>query len=112
MPDSKISALTELAAQPALDDLFDMVDVSDTSEAATGTNKRIKFQNLIPAWTGAFFPPRAIASVPASSTSGVSNTWYGLIAVVLAPTTITGIRYRVGSAPTGNVRSGLYDNQR
>lgn len=46
MADKKISALDELATTPHNDDLFEVVDVSDTSMAATGTNKKIKYSNI------------------------------------------------------------------
>lgn len=45
MPESKISALTELTAL-ADGDLFVVVDVSDTTMAATGTDKKIQASNL------------------------------------------------------------------
>ena len=41
MADSKISALTNHAANPADTDLFVIVDVSDTTMAASGTNKKL-----------------------------------------------------------------------
>jgi hypothetical protein len=41
MSDARISELAELAESPADTDLLVVVDVSDTSMAATGTNKRI-----------------------------------------------------------------------
>lgn len=50
MADSKISALTELSAAPASGDLLVLVDVSDTTMAASGTDKKITFTNL----TGTF----------------------------------------------------------
>lgn len=46
MADTKISALTELAAAPADLDELALVDKSDTSMAASGTTKRIKSINL------------------------------------------------------------------
>lgn len=46
MADAKISALTELAATPANGDLLPIVDVSDTTQAPTGTTKRITAQNV------------------------------------------------------------------
>jgi len=47
MPDLRITAETEqLVTSVADDDLFETVDVSDTSMAATGTNKKIKKSNL------------------------------------------------------------------
>ena len=45
MADAKISALTELTA-PAADDEFVVVDKSDTTMAASGTDKRIKYGTL------------------------------------------------------------------
>ena len=47
MPDSKITALTALtAADPAVD-MFPIVDVSDTTMAASGTTKRISINNIL-----------------------------------------------------------------
>jgi hypothetical protein len=47
MADTKISALTELTVPPDLTDEFVLVDKSDTTMAASGTDKRIKSQTLI-----------------------------------------------------------------
>ena len=41
MADTKTSQLTQLAATPDVADLLMVVDVSDTTMAATGTNKRL-----------------------------------------------------------------------
>ena len=46
MADTKITALTELAEAPASGDLLTVVDVSDTTMSANGTNKKIQFSNL------------------------------------------------------------------
>lgn len=48
MADKKITGLTELAEAPATGDLFEVVDVSDTTMAGTGTNKKITRSNLVP----------------------------------------------------------------
>lgn len=48
MPDAKISNLTELAEVPASTDEFVIVDKSDTTQAASGTTKRIKSQYITP----------------------------------------------------------------
>jgi hypothetical protein len=45
--DTKISALVELAAAPATDDLFAIVDISDTTQAASGSTKKIQVSNVI-----------------------------------------------------------------
>lgn len=47
MADTKISALTALAEAPAVGDLLTLVDVSDTTMAAGGTNKKITAANLL-----------------------------------------------------------------
>jgi hypothetical protein len=48
MPDSKITALTSIgtSTDPANDPLV-IVDVSDTSMAATGTTKKVSLNNLL-----------------------------------------------------------------
>lgn len=46
MADAKISALTALGAAPATGDLLVIVDVSDTTDAATGTTKKFTVTNL------------------------------------------------------------------
>ena len=46
MADTKISALTELAAGPDASDLIPIVDVSDTTHAASGTTKRVTITNF------------------------------------------------------------------
>jgi hypothetical protein len=47
MADSKITALTALTAADPVNDMFPVVDVSDTSMAASGTTKRISVNNLL-----------------------------------------------------------------
>ena len=46
--DTKISALTELAEAPAPSDEFVGVDKSDTTMAASGTDKRVQYKYLVP----------------------------------------------------------------
>ena len=47
MADTKVTDLTALAEAPAVGDLLELVDVSDTTLAATGTNKKITSANLL-----------------------------------------------------------------
>ena len=47
MADSKITALTALTAADPVNDMFPIVDVSDTSMAASGTTKRISVNNIL-----------------------------------------------------------------
>jgi len=46
MADRKLSASTELAVEPDTSDLFAVLDVSDTTDAATGTLKKILWNTL------------------------------------------------------------------
>lgn len=46
MADTKITGLTALAEAPNASDLLVLVDVSDTTMDAAGTNKKITFSNL------------------------------------------------------------------
>lgn len=47
MPNEQISDFAALAATPADGDLLAIVDVSDTTDAATGTTKKITWANLL-----------------------------------------------------------------
>ena len=47
MADSKITALTALTAADPVNDMFPVVDVSDTSMAASGTTKKISINNIL-----------------------------------------------------------------
>lgn len=60
MADTKISALAELAAEPAADDEFVLVDKSDTTMAASGTDKRMRYDRI----SGLWLPRTASKFVP------------------------------------------------
>lgn len=62
---TKISGLTALAAAPASGDLVAIVDVSDTTQAATGTTKKITASNLF------------LFRFPASSTDNAISRYDG-----------------------------------
>ena len=47
MADSKITALTALTAADPINDMFPVVDVSDTTMAASGTTKKISVNNIL-----------------------------------------------------------------
>ena len=55
MADAKITSLAALAADPANNDMFVIVDVSDTSMASTGTDKKLAASYLMKASAGATF---------------------------------------------------------
>jgi hypothetical protein len=74
MADTKISALTELSTQPDVADLVPVVDVSDTSMAASGTNKKVTASNFFGgAW--AHSTPTASPSSGAFSNVTVDGYW-------------------------------------
>jgi len=128
MPDSKITALTALTAADPANDMFPIVDVSDTSMAASGTTKRISINNLLAASgtatlasatitgaatvgttlgvTGVSTFAAGTALLPALTTTGDTNTGiYYPAADTFAVTTGGTERYRVDSA--GNCGIGV-----
>lgn len=46
MADKRIVDLTALGATPATGDLFEMVDISDTTDDPSGTSKKVAFSNM------------------------------------------------------------------
>ena len=76
MADSKITALTSISTStdPAVDPLV-IVDVSDTSMAATGTTKKVTLNNLLsssPTATGAFSVTGLVTAGSASITGALT----------------------------------------
>src|ERR1043165_6059529 len=67
MADSKITGYGALTA-PALTDLLEVVDVSDTSMAGTSTNKQITVANLLDFAQGGRYNVRAYGAVGDNST--------------------------------------------
>lgn len=66
MADTKISALTAITSGHAVGDLLPLVDVSDTTQAASGTTKQTTLQNLFENVPGTL----KVASSTLSSASG------------------------------------------
>jgi hypothetical protein len=80
MADTKISALTAMTdADVAVGDLMTVVDVSDTTMAASGTNKKITMANL-----RAYMKPEYNASV--ASQAGFSSDTYLVGSSITIPT--------------------------
>lgn len=85
MADTKLSALTALAGSGfATGDLFELVDVSDTTMAASGTNKKAALSDLLTFLRANGLPERLVTG---SSTTNSSNT---------TPTDVTGASFSVG----------------
>lgn len=79
MADSKISALTALTA-PADGDQFVLVDISDTSEAATGTDKSMTFGTIV----GKTAQASTAVGRPAANTVPAGTLHYSTDSLVLA----------------------------
>ncbi len=99
MPDSKISDLSALTSV-AVDDLIEIVDVSDTSMAATGTNKKIRkdalFLGAIATW----------AEVTGTTQAMTVNTGYiannaALVTLTLPATAALGSVFAVAGKGAG-----------
>jgi len=124
MADSKITALTALTAADPVNDMFPVVDVSDTSMAASGTTKKISVNNILGASGTATLASATITgaatvgttlgvtgvstfaagsqSLPALTTTGDTNTGIFFPAAdTFAVTTGGTERYRVDSTGLG-----------
>ena len=71
MADSKITALAALTAADPANDMVPIVDVSDTSMAASGTTKRISINNIL-----ACSPSATLASLNVTGSSIPANGLY------------------------------------
>jgi hypothetical protein len=68
MPDTKITALTALTTADPATDMFPVVDVSDTTMAASGTTKRISINNIL-----ACSPSATLASATITGALGAAG---------------------------------------
>ena len=97
MADSKITALAALTAADPVNDMFPVVDVSDTSMAASGTTKRISANNILsssPTASGAL-------TVTGLVTAG-SATITGDLTVRTNKLLVTATGVGVGAAPVNS----------
>ena len=85
MADSKITALAALTTADPANDMFPVVDVSDTSMAASGTTKRISINNIL-----ACSPSATLASATITGAATVGTTLGVTGASTLASASVTG----------------------
>ena len=85
MADSKITALAALTTADPANDMFPVVDVSDTSMAASGTTKRISINNIL-----ACSPSATLASAAITGAATVGTTLGVTGASTLASVGVTG----------------------
>ena len=95
MADSKITALAALTAADPVNDMFPVVDVSDTSMAASGTTKRISVNNILsssPTASGALTVTGLVTAGSATITGAATvGTTLGVTGVsTLASVGVTG----------------------
>lgn len=96
MSDTKISGLTALSSQPDTADLVPIVDVSDTSMAATGTDKKVLYSNFMGGvWTQN--TPTVTSQTGTITTVGSHNIYY----VVLGKTVFFTVDIVITTAGTG-----------
>jgi hypothetical protein len=106
MPDSKITALTSIgtSTDPANDPLV-LVDVSDTSMAATGTTKKVTLNNLL-----ACSPTATLASATITGDLTVDTSTLKVTAstdTVTVGATTTDSKFRVVDANYNGIRIGF-----
>jgi hypothetical protein len=89
MADSKITALTALTAADPVNDMFPVVDVSDTTMAASGTTKKISVNNILGASGTATLASATITgAATVGTTLGVTgNLTVGTNALIVLPAT-------------------------
>jgi len=99
MADSKITALTALTAADPVNDMFPVVDVSDTSMAASGTTKKISVNNILGASGTATL---ASATITGAATVGTT------LGVTGVSTFAAGTALLPALTTTGDVNTGIY----
>ena len=109
MADTKITALTALTAADPANDVIPIVDVSDTTMAASGTTKKISVNNILGA--------SGTATLASASITGAATV--GTTLGVTGQSTLTG-NVGIGTAPSYSLHvkkdqssqtQGYIDNQ-
>jgi hypothetical protein len=99
MPDTKITALTALTTADPATDMFPIVDVSDTTMAASGTTKRISINNIL-----ACSPTATLASATITGAATVGTT----LGVTGVSTFAAGTALLPALTTTGDTNTGIY----
>jgi hypothetical protein len=97
MADSKITALTALTAADPVNDMFPVVDVSDTTMAASGTTKKISVNNILGASGTATL---ASATITGAATVGTTLGVTGNLTVLSTGLIVNTTGVGVGVTPT------------
>ena len=109
MADSKITALAALTTADPANDMFPVVDVSDTSMAASGTTKRISANNILsssPTASGALTVTGLVTAGSATITGAATvGTTLGVTGV---STFAAGTALLPALTTTGDTNTGIY----
>jgi len=109
MADSKITALTALTAADPVNDMFPVVDVSDTTMAASGTTKKISVNNILsssPTASGALTVTGLVTAGSATITGAATvGTTLGVTGV---STFAAGTALLPALTTTGDTNTGIY----
>ena len=109
MADSKITALTALTAADPVNDMFPVVDVSDTSMAASGTTKRISANNILSSSPTASGALTVTGLVTAGSTTITGAATVGTtLGVTGVSTFAAGTALLPALTTTGDTNTGIY----
>ena len=100
MADTKISALTALTA-PASGDLIPIVDISDTTMAASGTTKRVTQADLAASFSPNWAAPGTIGSTTPNTGAFTSLSATGITTVASGTALLPSIVSTTGTADTG-----------
>ena len=109
MADSKITALTALTAADPVNDMLPIVDVSDTTMAASGTTKKISVNNILsssPTASGALTVTGLVTAGSATITGAATvGTTLGVTGV---STFAAGTMLLPALTTTGDTNTGIY----
>ena len=109
MADSKITALAALTAADPVNDMFPVVDVSDTSMAASGTTKRISVNNILSSSPTASGALTVTGLVTAGSTTITGAATVGTtLGVTGVSTFAAGTALLPALTTTGDTNTGIY----
>ena len=101
MADSKITALAALTAADPANDMVPIVDVSDTSMAASGTTKRISINNILACSPSATLASATISGALTVNGQTALNTDLTVTTLGLSTLKVTAAKVGIGtSSPT------------